>query len=80
MAERSPAWKRINEDFAPVFPDKDIICKDCAFRLGPMGGMERYTNGYCKVYTPEISSGKPHDVLWEHGTCKYYLKDEEDSQ
>jgi hypothetical protein len=78
MAEKNAAWERINEDFAPAFPDENIKCKDCAFKLPPIGKYDRYTNGYCKVYTPEISKGKPNDVLFKNGDCKYYHKEEPD--
>lgn len=75
--EKNAAQKRIEEDFEPIFPGDDIKCRDCVFKLDPIGKYERYTNGYCKVYTPEISSGKPNDILFDNADCKYYRKDEE---
>lgn len=74
------ARKRIEEDFAPKFPKDDILCKDCVFRKPDLKENGKvivagYKNGYCKVYTPEIR-GKPNDILFNNGNCKYYMKDE----
>lgn len=84
MAEKNDAWKRINEDFAPTFPADDIKCKDCVFRKPDLVQdgkviVKGYKNGYCKVYTPEISNGKPNDILFEKADCEYYQKDEPDN-
>ena len=73
------AQKRLNEDFAPTFPDDDIVCKDCVFRKPDLvidGKVitKGYKNGYCKVYTQDIR-GKPNEVLFEKAKCKYYRKD-----
>ena len=62
------AEDRIGNDFAPVFPDKDIICKDCAFRKAGVLGAR---NSYCDKYP----NGKPLDILFEHTGCAYYKKD-----
>ena len=84
MAERNPAWKRIwDDDYVYSGPEDNIRCRDCAFRTPDLvcsdgSVMKNHTHGYCKVYTPEISNGKPHEVLWEHADCKYYRKDEPD--
>lgn len=80
--EKNAAQKRIEEDFAPVFPDDNIKCRDCVFRkpdlvIDGKVVIKNHTHGYCKVYTPKISNGKPYEVLWKHGDCKYYRKDEE---
>ena len=82
VAENSPAWKRIHEDFKPTLPGDDIRCRDCVFRKPDLirdGAVivKGYINGYCKVYTPGISSGKPNDILFDNADCKYYRNDEE---
>lgn len=84
MANKNDARKRIEEDFAPLFPVDDIKCKDCAFRKPDLVQNDRiivkgYKNGYCKVYTPEISKGKPNDILFQSANCKYYAKEEKDT-
>lgn len=75
------AEKRLNDDFQPTFPDDDITCKDCVFRKPDLveNGkviVKGYKNGYCKVYTKDISNGKPNEVLFENKECKYYMKDD----
>ena len=59
------ARNRIDNDFEPTFPDKDIICKDCAFRKKGVLGAR---NAYCDKY-PE---GKPMGILFEHQSCTVY--------
>lgn len=75
MAEKNDAQKRIQDDFEPVFPSEDIICKDCEFRL--KRNRTDFTNAYCEVYTREIAR-KPHGILFNNEDCKYYLKEEKD--
>ena len=75
------AEKRLNDDFQPTFPGNDIMCKDCVFRKADLveNGkviVKGYKNGYCKVYTKDISNGKPNEVLFENRECKYYMKDD----
>lgn len=77
MAEKNDAQKRIQDDFEPTFPGGDIICKDCEFKKP---GIIGFKNGYCKVYTPEISNGKPNDILFKNADCKYYRKEEKDAE
>lgn len=74
MAEKNDAQKRIQDDFEPVFPGENIICKDCEFRL--KRNRTDFTNAYCEVYTREISNGKPNGILFRNEDCKYYLKEE----
>lgn len=74
------AEKRLNDDFQPTFPDDDIVCKDCVFRKPDLKEngkviVKGYKNGYCKVYTKEIT-GKPNEILFENKECKYYMKDD----
>lgn len=72
--EKNHARIRIEDDFAPVFPSNDIICKDCVFKdAGIMG----FKNANCQVYTPEIAD-KPLDILFKDAKCKYYMKEEDD--
>lgn len=78
MAEKNYAKIRMEEDFAATFPSDDIICKDCEFRL--RRNSIDFKNGYCQVYTREISSGKPYEILFENEKCKYYLKEEKDAE
>ena len=73
------AEKRLNDDFQPTFPGDGIMCKDCVFRKADLveNGkviVKGYKNGYCKVYTKDISNGKPNEVLFENRECKYYMK------
>ena len=75
------AEKRLNDDFQPAFPGDGIMCKDCVFRKSDLveNGkviVKGYKNGYCKVYTKDISNGKPNEVLFENRECKYYMKDD----
>ena len=75
------AEKRLNDDFQPMFPDDNIICKDCVFRKFDIveNGkviVKGYKNGYCKVYTKDISNGKPYEILFDKGKCEYYMKDD----
>lgn len=82
VAEKSPARMRIEKDFEPTFPGDDIKCKDCVFRKVDLirDGkviVKGYKNGYCKVYTPEISNGKPNEILFKNADCEYYMKDAE---
>lgn len=77
MAEKNDAQKRVQDDFEPTFPGDDIICKDCEFRL--RRNRVDFKNGYCKVYTPEISRGKPNGILFKGEKCEYYMKEEKDT-
>lgn len=73
-------------EFSPMngtFPnEKEIQCKDCAFRdktvieldgeTIPVG----ITKSFCKVYEPPPkTNGKPSEVLFYNGDCKYYQKE-----
>lgn len=74
------AEKRLNDDFQPTFPNDDIACKDCVFRKPDLveNGkviVKGYKNGYCKVYTKNISKGKPNEILFDNKECKYHMKD-----
>lgn len=73
--------ERLNDDFMPILPDDDIICKNCVFRKSNIveNGkviVKGYKNGYCKVYTKDISNGKPNGILFDGEECKYYMKDD----
>lgn len=75
------AQKRLNDDFQPTFPDDNIMCKDCVFRKPDLvkNGkviVKGYKNGYCKVYTRDISKGKPNEILFENVKCEFYMKDD----
>ena len=60
-----------------------VQCKDCAFRDKtvfdhngkkiPIG----VGQSWCKVYTRDISNGKPPGILFGTVKCKYYMKDDE---
>lgn len=78
MSEINHAAKRILEDFDPVLPDDDIICKDCVFRkpdlvINGRTVVKCYKNGYCLIY--EGGKGKPNDILFNGGDCEYYEKE-----
>ena len=72
-----------NEPIKGHFPSmKDIICKDCAFRdktVVEIDGKKRpvgVTKSFCAVFQPPPkSNGKPSEVLFQNGDCKYYFKD-----
>lgn len=81
MPDKNEARRRIEEDFNPVLPPDDIICKDCAFRKSDIkrGGkvvVHGYKNAYCEIYDNTIG-GKPNEILFENAKCKYYMKDDE---
>lgn len=74
---------RINDDAHFCSPPLDIVCKTCAFRKPDykVNGqilVPGHTNGYCQVYTPENTNGKPNGILFDGEGCKYYRKDESD--
>ena len=65
----NPARDRIDNDFSPTFPDKDLICKDCKYRrIGHAGAR----NSYCSKYP----NGKPDNILFKKAKCQLY--EEED--
>lgn len=75
------ARKRIEEDFKPILPPDDIVCKNCSFRKADLKHdgkviVHGYKNGYCKIYDETIG-GKPNEILFENAKCKYYTKDDE---
>lgn len=79
--KENPARKRLEEDFAPILPPDNIVCKDCAFRKGDVkrGGkvvVHGYKNAYCEIYDNTIG-GKPNEILFNNAKCKYYMKDDE---
>lgn len=79
MAEEiNHAKIRIEDDFAPVSPSNDIVCKDCEFRL--KRNRIDFKNAYCNVYTPEISRGKPYEILFKNEKCEYYIREEKDAE
>lgn len=71
--EKNPAQERIQDDFAPVFPNNDIACKDCEFKKA---GLIGFKDLYCQIYSPDLAS-KPNDILFKNGKCKYYMKEED---
>lgn len=62
------------EMFSMRTPSKDIVCKDCAFRLKDVmiqGEVhERYTFGVCHAF-----KDKPSDILWGETHCELYTKE-----
>lgn len=72
--EKNPAAERIQDDCVPTFPDADIVCKDCEFRLKT--GFNNYQNAYCDIFSRDIGS-KPNEILFNHAKCKYYMKEED---
>lgn len=77
MAEKNHAQIRIQDDFAPVSPSDNIVCKDCEFRL--RRNRTDFKNAYCEVYTQEIAR-KPLGILLKGEKCKYYMKEEKDAE
>lgn len=81
---KNAAQKRIEEDFNPILPPDDIICKDCAFRKADLklDGkviVHGYKNAYCEIFDNTVG-GKPNDILFDNAKCKYYMKDEESTE
>ena len=73
---RNYAKERIEDDFNPTFPSDNIICKDCEFRKR---GIIGFKNSYCQIYEPGVAR-KPHEILFENASCKYYLKEGKDAE
>lgn len=78
IAEFNYAADRINNDFHPVLPDDDIICRDCEYRKPDLviegrAVIKGYKNGRCYIYD---TKSKPSGILFRHEDCEHYEKDE----
>lgn len=62
-------------------PNK-VVCKDCVFRdrtTFKLNGRIIETGmikSWCKVYTKEISNGKPLKILLRNASCEFYMKED----
>ncbi|NLW71168.1 MAG: hypothetical protein GX061_08825 [Eubacteriaceae bacterium] len=74
------ARKRIEEDFDPVLPDDNIICRDCMFRKEDLTGengniiIAGYKKAHCDIYTSDTRN-KPIGILFKNRNCEYYEKE-----
>lgn len=63
-----------DEMFSGRKPKRNIICKDCAFRLKPVEiqgeTIERHTYGECLAFKT-----KPLGILWNGESCELYTKE-----
>ena len=78
------SYTHLEQPMTVQTPDPNVIvCKDCVYRdkstfnhkgtIIPIG----ITRSWCEVYTPDISNGKPIEILMNNAKCKYYLKDDD---
>lgn len=66
--EKDYAQKRISDDFNPVSPGNDIMCRKCIFKKA---GVIGYKNGYCDAYP----DGKPNGILFNRDPCNFYTEE-----
>lgn len=59
-----------NEMFNCHSPDADIICKDCANKIGKTQFSNDYRKISCKVF--EWPKTKPIGILTNNENCEYY--------
>jgi hypothetical protein len=75
--------KREFDPMVGTFPDKNkIICKDCVYRdrtVVDLGGKKLpvgITKSFCEIFLPPPkTNGKPTEVLFHGGDCKYYKQE-----
>lgn len=75
MDNTNYAKDRIENDFDPTLPGKDILCRNCVFRkqdlvINGKTIVEGYKNGYCDMYP----GGKPNAILFAKADCEYFGK------
>lgn len=84
MAKERASVKEAQSPLKGQFPNrKEIVCKDCTFRdktTVTIGNKEipvGVTKSFCGKYeSPPKSNGKPHEVLFENGSCEHYQREE----
>lgn len=78
MENNRPRWE--NEGWTAKEPNDDIKCKDCFLREPnryPGAGIVicGYKLSTCKAY----DFSKPDEVLWEGGSCPYYIDEKDEN-
>lgn len=78
MENNRPRWE--NEKWLAKEPNDDIKCKDCFLREPnryPGAGVVicGYKLSTCKAY----DFSKPDEVLWEGGSCPYYIDEKDEN-
>lgn len=63
------------EKLVSRFPDDDIPCKDCVYRLPEIEVNGKVYIQYKKATCEAFKHMKPHEVLWDHAECPFYEED-----